>query len=143
MLLLIDRHRDRNILSQEHARSAGVFADVVQGKRLIDEIPLQRFGLDSRASDDSLFVDSHLNRHPRYLHQVDRIVQDRPIYPVPLRKEPVALRMLLLGYPEHDELAVSDVLLKLLVPGRHGLAATPSPRGEVDQQHFLPAKLPQ
>lgn len=62
---------------------------------------------------------------------------------MPLRKEPVALWMLLLGDPEHDEPAVSDILLNLLVPGRHGPATTPSPRGKVDEKDFLSAKLRQ
>jgi hypothetical protein len=51
--------------------------------------------------------------------------------------------MLLLCDCEHNEPALSDVLLHLCIPGRHGLAATPSPGGEVDEQHFLTAKLRQ
>ena len=51
--------------------------------------------------------------------------------------------MLLLCDPQDNEFSLFDPLSCLIIPGRHGLTATASPGGEVDQQDFPAAKLRQ
>lgn len=55
-------------------------------KRFVEELLLKCLQIRSEAADDAMLVDGHLDRHPPYLHYVDRIVQDRPIQLVPLWK---------------------------------------------------------
>jgi hypothetical protein len=107
--------------------------DAIGCEGLAQELLLERLCLGPEAAYNAVLINRHLNRHTSDLHHVDRIVQDGPIQPLPLCEQPRALAMLLLCDCEHNEPALSDVLLHLCIPGRHGLAAAPSPGGKMDE----------
>ena len=94
-------------------------------------------------ADDAVLVDRDDDRDGRRLQEIDRVVEDRPVEPLPLGEQPAAVGVLLLGDAQEDQASLLHPLASRFVPDRHVLSAADSPRGELDQQHLLAAEIRQ
>lgn len=105
--------------------------------------PTNSFSNVSDRADAAVLVDRDDDRHGRRLQDVDRVVQDRPVEPLPPGEQPAPFRVPLLGHAEDDQLTVLRELSGRVVPDRHVPAAAGSPRRELDQRHLLGAEVGQ
>src|SRR5262249_17445601 len=110
-------------------------------KGLVEEVGLKTGKRGLGGADNAVFVDGDENRYARQFKEVDRIVQDRPVEALPLGEQTASLGMLLLDDAQEHELALFDPACGSFVPDRHVLTAARSPRGEMNEQHFLAAKV--
>src|SRR6516165_11123365 len=70
-------------------------------------------------------------------------MEDWPVETLPLGEKPTAVGMLLLRDTQQYEASLLHPFASRFVPDRHVLAAAHSPRGELDEQHLLAAKVRQ
>ncbi len=115
----------------------------VVGERLVEELGRERLGARPDGADDAVLVDRDDDRDGRRLQKIDRVVEDRPVEPLPLGKQPAAVGVLLLGDAQQYQAPLLHPLASRFVPDWHVLAAAHSPGGELDQQHLLAAEVRQ